>query len=138
MDEPQPCVGAHHRCESRSHAPEARLGVDEAAELVLDAADGVAEDLEQVASRLVLVEHRKGGHRDRASDLAGRRTPHAVGDDEKMRPCVAAVLVAVTQQAHIGAGGVAQGQRHRRSCPFTCAAPSRSSRSGWAYRVGVT
>ena len=89
-----------------------RFGLDQAAELVLDPVDGVAEDLEQVAARLVLVEHGERGDRDRAGDLARGCAAHAVGDDEQAGTGVAAVLVAVTEQADVGAGGVAQGQRH--------------------------
>ena len=68
---------------------------------------------EDVARRgRVHVEVGDGGHGDRAGQLTRRVTAHAVGHQQQRRTGVAGVLVALADQADVGAGRVAQVEGH--------------------------
>ena len=87
---------------------------------------------EQVAAGRVLVEAGEHADRDGGRDLAGRVAAHAVGDDEQPRPGVPGVLVDLPEEADVGAGGVAQRERHRRRPRYF-----RSSTTVLPMRIGT-
>src|SRR5205807_106577 len=78
------------------------------------------------------VDLRHGPHHDRGGQLAGRLAARAVGDHQQVRPGVSRVLVAVADQADMGAGRITQGQAHQRYFRYF-----RSSRTVLPIRIGT-
>jgi hypothetical protein len=76
-------------------------------------ADGVAQRREDLAvARRVHVEVGHGGDGDRAGQLTGRVAAHAVRDHEQGGTGVPGVLVALTDEADVGARCVAEMKGH--------------------------
>ncbi len=102
------------RGQRRAHALELLARVDREPEALVRRGDASLQDRAQVGSGLLLVQGEQCGDDRAARDLAGGVTAHAVGDDEQARADVRGVLVVGADQAHVGAGGGAQGQGHAR------------------------
>jgi len=97
-----------------AHSGEVRIGGDDAGDLGADVGDGVAQRREHLTRRRGMhVEIGHGGDRDGAGQLAGRVAAHPVGDHEKRRAGIAGVLIALTDEADIRSGCVAQVEGHR-------------------------
>jgi hypothetical protein len=115
VDQPQPLAGEQHRGERRAHAVQAGVAGDHVAQVLVRRGRRLPQGVEQVGAGVVVVQRCQGGDRDGAGDLPGRVAAHAVGDGQHARAGVDAVLVALPQEADVGAGGEAQIQAHARA-----------------------
>ena len=114
---------AEQRDHGRAEAGVAGRGVRVRDEIGPRVGQGTTEQVEQlVAGVLVAVERGEVRHRDRRRDVARSGAAHAVGEHQQVRARVAGVLVVLTQQAHVGAGRVVEGDdhRYRRSSMTVC------------------
>ena len=132
VEHAEPAAGEQERRQRGAHAVERLVARHHVAQVVVGRHGPVAQDVEQVAARGVLVERGDRGDRDRGGHLAGGVAAHAVGDGEDAGTRVDGVLVALAQQARVGAGGVAQCQGHRRSSRTVL-----PMRIGWPRGTGV-
>ncbi len=134
-------AGAEHRDRRGPHAAEVGVFLHRLSELGVCFAQLLAEHAQGgLAGQALVIQRRQRPDNHRARDVARGVPAHAVGQDEQVRTGIPTVLVAAFRaEAEVGAGRVAQGDRHGSVAPQPRSSmvvrPMRSvepTATGWA------
>ena len=106
-------LGAQQRGDRGAQAPQLRLVPCAAQDLLVRLEHALLEGRDDVGGRGLGVQGGQAPDRDRGGDVAAGVAAHAVGDHQQVAARVGGVLVVRADQAHVGAGGIAQGDAHR-------------------------
>ncbi|WQD13206.1 MAG: hypothetical protein U1U88_001402 [Lawsonella clevelandensis] len=94
-----------HGDQGGAHAVEVGVLVDGVADEVVAAVDSAAHLVEEVVSRLVVVQGEMA-EMTSCEDFTGCVPSHAVCERQKARPGVHRVFVVSSHKPHVGAGGI--------------------------------
>jgi len=111
----EPVPGEQDRGQRGAHAFQVGLLGDQVGDRLIPVLGGLTQLTQQVVTGLIVIQRDQCGDHQFGRHLTGGVAAHAVGEGQQPRAGINRVLVVLSNQAAVTAGGVAKDEGHERS-----------------------